>query len=372
MVTKHPDSSEHMSQFALSDPALAWSRTEEYRVIGKNYGVERWVATRGQTHFENDRPVSFHGVAIDVTARKRIESTLERRVEARTLELEEANRQLHAQIEQRQMAEAAVQQLQRLNAIGQITSGVAHDFNNLLSVILTNTRLLSRKLRDSDDQEGLALIRAAAEHGAKLMAQLLAFSRRQRLEPQAVDLNGKILGMTDLLGVTLGGTVQLSTALAPDLRPALVDPTRLELIILNLAINGRYAMPTGGTLTIETFNASLEGEPSGPEAPAPGDHVALAVIDTGIGIPDDVLPRVFEPFFTTKETGQGIGPRTDPGLRFRQAIGGRRGYRDPRRRRHLGEGLSAARRGRYRPRTGAGRWAAGTAGHDKVDRARRG
>jgi signal transduction histidine kinase len=220
------------------------------------------------------------------------------------------------------MAEAAVQQLQRLNAIGQITSGVAHDFNNLLSVILTNTRLLSRKLRDSDDQEGLALIRAAAEHGAKLMAQLLAFSRRQRLEPQAVDLNGKILGMTDLLGVTLGGTVQLSTALAPDLRPALVDPTRLELIILNLAINGRYAMPTGGTLTIETFNASLEGEPSGPEAPAPGDHVALAVIDTGIGIPDDVLPRVFEPFFTTKERGKGSGLGSAQVFGFAKQSGG--------------------------------------------------
>jgi signal transduction histidine kinase/CheY-like chemotaxis protein len=274
----------------------------QYRVIDKTSGVERWIATRGQTHFDKGRPVLFYGIALDISER-----ALERRVEARTRELEEANRQLRSQIEQRGMAETAVQQLQRLDAIGQITSGVAHDFNNLLSVVRTNARLLSRKLRDTDDQEGLELIRTAAEHGAKLTSQLLAFSRKQRLEPQAVDLNSKILGMSDLLGVTLGGTVNLSTTLAPDLWPALVDPTQLELTILNLAINGRDAMHSGGTLTIETFNASLQGEPSKPEAPSAGDYVALAVTDTGVGIPDDVLPRVFEPFFTTKEPGKGSG-----------------------------------------------------------------
>src|SRR5258705_2991269 len=218
----------------------------EYRVIGKTDGVERWIATRGQTGFKNGMPVAFYGVALDVTDRKRIEKSLERRVEARTGELEEANRQLRSQIEQREFAEAEVQQQQRLDAIGQITSGVAHDFNNLLSVVLTNARLLSHNLREPGDQEGIELIRAAAERGVNLTRQMLAFSRKQRLEPQEVDLNSKIVWMNDLLIATLGGTAQLQTALAADLWPALVDLTQIELVILNLALNARDAMPSGG------------------------------------------------------------------------------------------------------------------------------
>ena len=278
----------------------------EYRVLG-NDGRERWIATRGQTHFENDKPVWFYGVAIDVTDRKRIEKTLERRVEARTRELEEANNALRSQIAQREMAEAAVQQLQRLDAIGQITTGVAHDFNNLLSVVLTNARLLSRTVQGPHDQEGIELIQTAADRGAKLIAQLLAFSRQQRLEPLEVDLNSKLVGMSNLLSVTLGGTVQLKTTFSPDLWPALVDPNQIELIVLNLAINARDAMQPGGTLTLETFNTVIESESFRPEEPSPGDYVGLAVKDTGTGIPDHVLPHVFEPFFTTKEPGKGSG-----------------------------------------------------------------
>ena len=171
----------------------------EYRVIGKTDGVERWIATRGRSHFENDAPVSYFGVALDVTGRKRIERTLERRVEDRTRELEEANRQLRSQIEKREIAEAEVQQLQRLDAIGQITSGVAHDFNNLLSVVLTNARLLSRTVQRPDDQEGIELIRNAAERGAKLIAQLLAFSRQQQLEPLGVETGHSPSGLLSTL-----------------------------------------------------------------------------------------------------------------------------------------------------------------------------
>jgi PAS domain S-box-containing protein len=279
----------------------------EYRVIGKTDGVERWIATHGQTNFENDAPVSYFGVALEITGRKRIERRLERRVEDRTRELEEANRQLRSQIEKREIAEAEVQQLQRLDAIGQITSGVAHDFNNLLSVVLTNARLLSRTAQRPDDQEGIELIRDAAERGAKLIAQLLAFSRQQQLEPLGVDLNSRLVGMGDLLSVTLGGTLQLKTTFAPDLWPALVDPNQIEMIVLNLAINARDAMQPGGTLTLETFNTIIESASFQPEEPSPGDYVALAVKDTGIGIPDEVLPHVFEPFFTTKEPGKGSG-----------------------------------------------------------------
>jgi signal transduction histidine kinase len=294
----------------------------EYRVIGKTDGVERWIAKRGQTHFENHAPVSFYGVALDVTDRKRIEEMLERRVEARTHELEEANRQLRSQIEQREIAEAEVQQLQRLDAVGQITSGVAHDFNNLLSVVLTNARLLSRNPRNPGDQEGVELIRTAAERGVSLTAQLLAFSRKQRLEPREVDLNSKIVGMSDLLSATLGGTVQLRTVLAADLWPALVDPTQIELIVLNLVLNARDAMRSGGMLTLETFSAVIENGPFGPEEPVPGQYVGLAVIDTGVGISDDVLPHVFEPFFTTKEPGKGSGLGLSQVFGFAKQSGG--------------------------------------------------
>lgn len=275
----------------------------EYRVLGYD-GKERWIATRSQTLFENGKPVWSYGVMIDVTDRKRIEKRLERRVEDRTRELEDANNALRSQIEKRQIAEAEVQQLQRLEAVGQITSGVAHDFNNLLSVVLTNARLLSQR---PDDQEGIELIRTAAERGAKLIAQLLAFSRQQRLEPHEVDLNSKLVGMVNMLRVTLGGTLQLKTTFAPDLWPALVDPNQIEMIVLNLAINARDAMQPGGTLTLETFNTIIESASFRPEEPSPGEYVALAVKDTGIGIPDEVLPRVFEPFFTTKEPGKGSG-----------------------------------------------------------------
>jgi PAS domain S-box-containing protein len=284
----------------------------EYRVIRKTDGVERWVATRGRTNFENQKPVSFYGVALDVTFHKRIEERLERRVEARTRELEEANRQLHSQIERRELAEAEVQQLQRLDAIGQIASGVAHDFNNLLSVVLNNARLLSH---NPGDLRCIALIRAAAERGANLTAKLLAFSRKQQLQPQEVDLNSKIAGMTFLLKATLGGTIQLRTALAADLWPALVDPTQIESVILNLAINARDAMPSGGVLTLETFNVVLRDGPLEPVQPTPGQYVGLVVSDTGRGIPHDVLPHVFEPFFTTKETG------THSGLGLAQVYG---------------------------------------------------
>jgi PAS domain S-box-containing protein len=294
----------------------------EYRVIGRTDGVERWIATRGQTTFENDRPISFYGVAQDVTDRKRTESKLQSRVEARTRELLDLNRHLSSQIEQRKIAEAALDKLQQLDAIGQITPGVAHDFNNLLSVVLTNARLLSRKSMESDDREGIELILAAAERGTKLTAQLLAFAGKQRLEPRIVDLNQKVAEMRDLLAATLGDTVQLRAHLHPQLWPALADPTQLEMIILNLAINGRDAMPSGGSVTIETFNTAIGDQPVRPEDPESGEYVGLGIRDTGEGIPEHVLARVFEPFFTTKRRGEGSGLGLAQVLGFAKQSGG--------------------------------------------------
>jgi len=245
-------------------------------------------------------------------ARERIETIraaetlLERRVAERTAELESANRQLAGQIAERERVEAVLRQAQRLEAVGQLTSGVAHDFNNLLMVVLGNVRQMQKTADDPATQRRLSMMAQAAERGAQLTAQMLAFSRRQRLEPRAVDLNDTVRSMRDLLQATMGGSVRIDTVLQPDLWPAMIDPTQIELVILNLAINARDAMEVGGTLTVETANVTLDA-PARPEEPGAGEYVMVAVTDTGSGMSPEVLAKVFEPFFTTKEVGKGSG-----------------------------------------------------------------
>ncbi|WP_342108090.1 response regulator [Methylobacterium sp. SI9] len=240
-------------------------------------------------------------------ALKALNDTLELRIGERTRELAETNAELQRQIGERERAEEALRLNQRLEAVGQLTSGVAHDFNNLLTVIAGNIEFLERAVSDDRSRRRLAMMRGAAERGAKLTAQLLAFSRRQRLEPTPVGLNETVASMRDLLQSSIGGAVQIETTLQGDLWPALVDATQIELVILNLAINARDAMAVGGRLTIETANIVVTGAPSRPEQPQPGEYVMVSVSDTGSGMRPDVLARVFEPFFTTKEVGKGSG-----------------------------------------------------------------
>jgi signal transduction histidine kinase len=234
------------------------------------------------------------------------EELLEQRVRERTAELAATNQQLAGQIAQRERIESALRQAQRLEAVGQLTSGVAHDFNNLLMVLLGNIRQMQKQEVDPANQRRLQMMVQAAERGAQLTAQMLAFSRRQRLEPRAVDLNETVRHMHDLLQSTMGGSVRIETRLQPDLWPAMIDPTQIELVILNLAINARDAMEVGGSLTVETGNVSL-GAPNRPEEPAEGEYVMVAVSDTGSGMTEEIRAKVFEPFFTTKEVGKGSG-----------------------------------------------------------------
>ena len=220
---------------------------------------------------------------------------------------EEANRQLIEQMAERERAEAALRQAQRIEAVGQLTGGVAHDFNNLLTVLIGNIGLMQDSGQlDPALAERLRAMRAAADRGAVLTGHLLAFARRQPLSPRAVDLNAVIAGMRDLLQSALGQQVHMDMRLAPGLWPALVDPTQIELVILNLAINARDAMPNGGTVTIETANRRY-APPARPESPPAGDYVALTVRDVGTGMTPEVLARAFEPFFTTKGPGAGSG-----------------------------------------------------------------
>lgn len=206
----------------------------------------------------------------------------------------------------RRHAEEKLRQAQKMEAIGQLTGGIAHDFNNLLTVITGNLELIGDRL--GEDETLRTLLSEASEAsdlGAQLTKQLLTFSRRQKLEPQSIDPNELILGMTEMLRRTLGETIDISTVLETTLRHALADPHQLQNALLNLAINARDAMPDGGRLTIESQNVQID-ETAHIDVSA-GHYVALSVSDTGAGISPELQERVFEPFFTTKETGKGSG-----------------------------------------------------------------
>jgi PAS domain S-box-containing protein len=220
-------------------------------------------------------------------------------------------------------ADRELRQAQRMEAVGQLTAGIAHDFNNLLTAVLGNLELLSRRpLQDQARADRLiAGARSAAGRGAKLIAQLLAFSRQQRISAEPIDLKRVIDDMVPLLRSTIGGNLGITVRAEPGVSAALADPTQLELAILNLAINARDAMPNGGAITIEMANVTL-GEPTWPEEPAAGDYVAVRVSDTGSGIPDAVRDRIFEPFFTTKEVGRGSGLGLSQVLGVAKQLGG--------------------------------------------------
>jgi CheY-like chemotaxis protein len=203
----------------------------------------------------------------------------------------------------------ALARSERLGAIGRLTGGIAHDFNNLLTIILGNAELLREKLAGSEPLRKLADTTAkAAERGADLTQQLLAFSRRQALRPKLVDVNGLIAGMDGLLQRAISARVEMRLAMAPDVWHALADPAQLEAAILNLCINARDAMPTGGTITIATANIGPDAAQALAEGELErGEYVSIAVADTGVGMDRATAERAFEPFFTTKEIGKGTG-----------------------------------------------------------------
>ncbi len=414
---------------AALDPTRRALYDVEYRTIGKEDGVVRWVAAKGRATFEGDQCRRVLGTARDITARKRVEAelrdlneTLERRVKAAVAERQiladivestdafiqvvsadfrflAINRASAAEFErvfgvrpkvgdhmldllrdspdqraaveavwsralagedftaidefgeahldrryyemkfnslrdkegrlvgafqfaydvtdrlrdQARLAEAEahLRQAQKIEAISQLTGGVAHDFNNLLMVISGGLGLIERDI--PPDRRGRIMdgMRQAADRGASLSRQLLAFSRRQPLKPEPVDLREQIGSMHDLLDRTLRGDVHVRTELAEDLWPIFVDPAELELVILNLCVNARDAMPDGGEIVIFAQNLSGQNTEEGPD-----DFVSLSVRDSGTGMPADVVARVFEPFFYHERDWQGFrpGPAAGPGL----------------------------------------------------------
>ncbi len=250
-------------------------------------------------------------VIVDIGAQKaaqealqRITTTLEVTVRERTRDLEATLERLRAEMRDRERAEEQLRQTQKLETLGQLTGGVAHDFNNLLMAVLGNLELLRKRLPDDPTTERLfdgAM--QGARRGATLTQRLLAFARRQDLQPQAVDLSGLLEGMRTLLERSVGPRVVVRIEAPAALPPALIDPNQLELAILNLAINARDAMPDGGTLTVSLDEAPV----SVASGLGDGAHPRLCVRDTGIGMDAQTLGRAIEPFFSTKGIGKGTG-----------------------------------------------------------------
>lgn len=234
--------------------------------------------------------------------RTRAAEELEAKVAARTAELAAANDELRSQMEERARAEAALRQAQRIEAIGQLTGGIAHDFNNLLMVISGGLEMLGRQNDPSRQKLLLEGMLQAAQRGASLTRQLLAFSRKTELKPEPVDIRSHVGAMRDLLARSLRGDVEVNMNFPSGLWPVDVDPAELELAVLNLTVNARDAMPTGGTIQIRAENV-----PASTEDSRERDYVRLSVVDTGVGMSEQVRLRVFEPFFTTKDIGRGSG-----------------------------------------------------------------
>ncbi|ESX31614.1 CHASE3 domain-containing protein [Mesorhizobium sp. M1148] len=225
-------------------------------------------------------------------------------------ELMRKNIELGNEIQTREKAESQIRQMQKMEAVGQLTGGIAHDFNNMLAVIISAMNLAQRKLTrgEHDIMKFIEAATDAATRAANLTSRLLAFSRQQPLAPQVVDANRLVAGMSDLLRRALGETIRIETVLAGGLWKTHADPSQLENAILNLAVNARDAMGEDGKMTIETANSHLdEGYAATHAEVKAGQYVMIAVSDTGAGMPADVMERAFEPFFTTKPVDKGTG-----------------------------------------------------------------
>jgi PAS domain S-box-containing protein len=300
----HPDDREATSEAyaAAADPTRRELYDVEYRTIGKEDGVIRWVAAKGRGLFAGDGPdarcLRVIGTAVEITARKQAEETLRDLNE--TLE-----RRVADEVAERTRAEEALRQAQKMEAMGQLTGGVAHDFNNLLTPIVASLDILQRKGIGGDrEQRLIAGAVQSAERARTLVQRLLAFARRQPLQPIAVDIAALVGGMGELVSSTIGPQIEVVVEAPGDLPSAQADPNQIEMALLNLAVNARDAMPEGGTLRI-TASAERLDEPRG-ELCA-GDYVRLSVADTGMGMDKAVLARAVEPFFSTKGVGRGTG-----------------------------------------------------------------
>ena len=294
----------------VPDEADGWAALYgEVLRTGRPIRFERELVATGR-HLElaafRVEPASRRQVAVlfqDVTARKQAETALRELNETLELRVAEA-------IAERQRTEEALRQAQKMEAVGQLTGGIAHDFNNLLTGIIGALDLLQTRLsqgRLSEIDRYVAAAQGASKRAAALTHRLLAFSRRQTLDPKPTDVNRLVAGLEELIRRTVGPQITLEVVTAAGLWPALVDASQLESAVLNLCINARDAMPDGGRITIETANKWLDERAARERDLPAGQYLSLCVTDTGVGMTPDIIARAFDPFFTTKPTGQGTG-----------------------------------------------------------------
>ena len=288
---------EHFSRFytpedidiGLPDKALAAARRDgRYEAEGwrcRKDGSRFWAGVFVDAIYDNGQLIGFAKITRDLSERREAQ-----------IQLEQSREQLF--------------QAQKMEALGQLTGGIAHDFNNLLTGITGSLELLKKRVaqgRIGDLDRFIAAAHGAAVRAAALTHRLLAFARRQKLDPKRISANNLIADMVDMLQRTVGPGIKVKTTLKSGLWPTLCDPHQLENAILNLSINARDAMPDGGQLTIETANVCIDDRGARERDMPPGQYTEICITDTGTGMPPDAVERVFEPFFTTKPLGQGTG-----------------------------------------------------------------
>lgn len=285
--TRYPDEAERLAEA----DQIALSRGEHTSVDLRLdvAGEERWFRVEKNPWVREGKIIGVIGIARDETELRQREAELERRVAARTAELQH-------EMAERETAQESLRQLQKIESLGQLTGGIAHDFNNMLAVVVSSLDTMRRKLPEADAAALGALVETAlagATSAADLTARLLAFARQQKLEPRRINLNELICHTRTLLNRTLGKNIEVILELDPQAGWVEVDDSQLENALINLAVNARDAMPTGGRLTMSTRDC--------------GSEVEITVADTGTGMTADQLSRVFDPFFTTKQIGMGTG-----------------------------------------------------------------
>lgn len=310
MDTVHPDDKSGLTQAVVDAMERGGPYMHQYRVRRHDH-VYYWVEANGRVERDDaGKPDRFPGVLIDITARRVMEAerdrvaaqlrdlnaTLEQRVEERTSKLFET--------------QEALRQSQKMEAVGQLTGGLAHDFNNLLAGIsgalqLMQFRALNGQFKDIERY--ILTAQSGVKRAAALTHRLLAFSRRQTLDPRPANVNRVVADMQELVQRTVGPGISVELITASDLWIALVDASQLENALLNLCINARDAMPSGGQINIETSNHLLDERTARSHDLAPGQYLSLSVSDSGVGMARDILDKVFEPFFTTKPVGEGTG-----------------------------------------------------------------
>ena len=310
VATVHPDDQAGLATAIDEAVRRGGSYAHQYRTRRAN-GKYYWLEANGHvTHASDGKPLTFPGVLIDVEERRSVEAERDRATAALRLLNETLEQRIAERTDELMRSEEQLRQSQKMEAVGQLTGGLAHDFNNLLAGITGSLELISTRIgqgRLKDIDKYMAAAQGAAKRAAALTHRLLAFSRRQTLDAKTTDVNALVDGMLELVRRTVGPTIPIEVARAPDLWPALVDPSQLENALLNLCINARDAMPDGGKIVIETANRRIDAQSALRQDMPEGEYLSLCVSDTGTGMSPDVIAKAFDPFFTTKPLGQGTG-----------------------------------------------------------------